>query len=82
MVLQIRDHSKSTYAPKRAEGRMKTYKGRGGGGRGKAYVRYKKIAISTGNFSPHIIMIKQVSNLLVSCLASSTHLLAGFKSMT
>ena len=55
---------------------------KGGGGQGKAYVRYKKIANNVGNFSPHISMIKQVSNLLISCLASSAYLLAGFKSLT
>ena len=43
------------------------------GSRGKAYVRY---------FSLHISMIKHVSNLSISCLAGSTHLLAAFKSMT
>ena len=51
----------------------------GEGGRGKAYVHYKKIVDSVIDFSPHI---KHVSNLLISCLASNTHLLAGFKSMT
>ena len=36
-----------------------------------------------GDFSPHISMIKQVSNLLISSsLARSTHYLVGFKSMT
>ena len=48
---------------------MKTYKGRGsGGGRGKADVHFKKLTNSVGDFSPHISMIKQVSNLLISCL--------------
>ena len=42
----------------------------------------KKIANSVDDFSPHISMIKQVSNLLTSCLESSTYLLAGFKSIT
>ena len=50
--------------------------------RGKVHERYEKTANSVGAFSPHISMIKQVSNLRISCLASSTHLLAGFKSMT
>ena len=36
-----------------------------------------KIANSACDFSHHIGMIKQVSNLLISWLASSTHLLAG-----
>ena len=57
---------------------MKTYKGRGGSW-GKAFVICKKIANGVGNFSPHINTIKQVSNLLISCLASSTHLLEGSK---
>ena len=71
---------------------------RGGGGTLKAYENVQgegghmlhmpsvhmlqKIANSVGDFSPHISMITQVSNLLISCLASSTHLSAGFKSMT
>ena len=52
------------------------------GGGDKAYVRYKKITNGVDDFSSHISMIKQVSNLLISCLASSTHPLAGFKSIT
>ena len=64
-------------------GTLKGYKNvQGEGGRGQAYVRYKKTANSFGDLSPNTTKIKQVSNALISCLASSTHLLAGFKSMT
>ena len=54
------------------------------GGRVEAKHTYtiKKIANSVGDFSPRISMIKEVSNLLISCAASSTHLPARFKSMT
>ena len=38
----------------------------------------KEIADCADDFIPHISMIKQVSNILISCLASSTHFLAGF----
>ena len=42
----------------------------------------KEIANCADDCNPHVSMVKQVSNILISCLASSTHLLAGFKSMT
>ena len=80
-------HSKSTYAPRGEGGGGDTLKAYGnvqgeGGDWGKAYVRYRKIANNVGDFSPNINMIKQVCNLLISCLASSTNLSVGFKSMT
>ena len=64
-------------------GTLKGYKSTSGGGdRGKAYVSYERIANSVVNFSLRISMIKQVSNHLIFFPGSSTHLLAGFKSMT
>ena len=110
------------YAPEGGRGTLKAYENVQGKVRdqGKAYVRYKKIANSVGDFSLHISMInpfvpnapflyplktsenrklfsyfqgvekgctgnewvKQVSNLLISCLTSSKHLSAGYKSVT
>ena len=52
------------------------------GGRGTLKGYKSVVANSVVNFSPCISMIKQVSNLLTFFPGSSTHLLAGFKSMT
>ena len=78
-------HSRSTYAQRQGEGStLKAYENvqREGEPTQSVCVRFEKIANSinsAGDFRSHISMIEQVSNLLMSCLASSTHLLAGFK---
>ena len=76
----IKKKKKKYVHSERGRGPLKAHENiQGEGGRGKAYVHYKKIVDSVIDFRPHI---KHVSNLLISCLASNTHLLAGFKSMT
>lgn len=55
---------------------LKAYENvQGEGGRGKAYVRYKIIADSIGDFSRHILAwVNNFFDILIFCLASSTDL--------
>ena len=78
-------HLKSTYTPRwGSSSTLKSNENAQGEEEVEAKHTYtiKKFANSVGDFNPHITMIKQVYNLLISCMASSTHLLAGFESMT